>query len=171
MNGPLITVIVPVYQAERYLSQCVDSILNQTYRNLEIILVDDGSQDASGYLCDLYKNKDSRVVVEHQINGGPSAARNKGIKLAKGDYIGFVDADDCIRQDMYEILESFVRLTGADLIKSSYRAVFEKRGDDLRPQTVAQSPIVLSGRDALLSYLDNKKRKCSFFKYGSFCLI
>ncbi len=100
----LISVIVPVYNTEMYLDRCVESIINQTYKNLEIILVDDGSTDGSGRICDAYKTKDKRVKVLHQKNSGPSAARNNGIIIAQGDYIGFVDSDDCIEPDMYESL-------------------------------------------------------------------
>lgn len=100
----LISVIVPVYNVEQYLSECVDSILEQTYKNLEIILVDDGSTDNSGILCDRYSLKDERVKVIHKVNGGLSDARNKGIEAAKGQYIAFVDSDDYIDPDMYETL-------------------------------------------------------------------
>ena len=87
----LISVIVPVYNVEAYLPKCLESIIDQTYKRLEIILVDDGSTDNSGYICDSYARKDSRVIVIHQSNFGVSAARNEGIKIATGDYICFVD--------------------------------------------------------------------------------
>ena len=88
-NTPLITVIVPVYNVEKYLPRCVDSIINQTYKNLEIILVDDGSTDSSPAICDGYAKKDSRVNVIHKQNGGASSARNAALDIASGDYIGF----------------------------------------------------------------------------------
>lgn len=91
---PLISVIVPVYNTEKYLSKCLDSILKQEYQNLEIILVDDGSADRSGDIIDEYQRKDNRVVTIHKTNGGQSAARNLGICLAKGEYVCFVDSDD-----------------------------------------------------------------------------
>lgn len=100
----LISVIVPVYNVEQYLSRCVDSLLAQTYHNLEIILVDDGSTDNSGAICDLYSKKDKRISVIHKKNGGLSDARNVGIDLANGSYIGFVDSDDWIAQNMLETL-------------------------------------------------------------------
>ena len=90
----LISVIVPVYNAEKYLVRCVDSILNQTYSNLEIILVDDGAKDNSGAMCDDFARKDARIRVIHKENGGLSSARNAGIDIAKGEYFGFVDSDD-----------------------------------------------------------------------------
>lgn len=100
----LISIIVPVYKVEKYLQECVTSIQNQTYRNLEIILVDDGSPDKSGKLCNEYAKRDSRIKVIHKVNGGLSSARNAGLKIAKGEYIGFVDSDDYIRKNMYEKL-------------------------------------------------------------------
>ena len=104
MENPRISVIVPIYNVEQYLHRCVDSILNQTYTHLEIILVDDGSPDNCGKICDEYAEKDSRIVVVHRENGGLSAARNSGIDICKGEYIGFVDSDDCIHPQMYELL-------------------------------------------------------------------
>ena len=101
---PLISVIVPVYGAEQSLNECVKSIAEQTYRNLEIILVDDGSPDRCPELCDWWSSKDLRIRVIHQRNTGPSAARNAGIDVARGEYLGFVDPDDRIASDMYETL-------------------------------------------------------------------
>ena len=103
-NG-LISVIVPVYNVESYLEKCIDSIIHQTYKNLEIILVDDGSTDNSGKICDVYKEKDSRIKVIHKQNRGLSSARNCGLEIAKGEYIGFVDGDDYIAEDMYALLK------------------------------------------------------------------
>ena len=90
----LISVIVPVYKVEKYLDRCVESIVNQTYRNLEIILVDDGSPDNCGAMCDVWAAKDSRIKVIHKKNGGLSDARNAGMAVSTGQYIGFVDGDD-----------------------------------------------------------------------------
>lgn len=105
----LISIIVPVYNVEQYLERCIDSIIGQTYKNLEIILVDDGSTDKSGGICDGYVEKDSRVKVYHKPNGGLSSARNKGLEMAVGKYIGFVDSDDYIASDMYESLHRYMR--------------------------------------------------------------
>ena len=99
-----ISVIVPVYNVENYLRRCVDSIINQTYKNLEIILVDDGSPDNCPVICDEYAQKDSRIKVIHKENGGLSSARNCGMDMATGEYIGFVDGDDWIESDMYKFL-------------------------------------------------------------------
>lgn len=103
-HNPLISVIVPVYNAEKYLHRCVGSILAQTYTNLEIILVDDGSPDRCGEICDEYAAKDDRIRVIHQENGGLSAARNAGLDICTGEYIAFVDSDDYIRPEMYETM-------------------------------------------------------------------
>ena len=104
MSQPLISVIVPVYKVEPYLHRCVDSILAQTYPHIEVVLVDDGSPDQCGAICDEYARQDSRVIVVHRKNGGLSAARNSGLEVCHGDYIGFVDSDDYIHPEMYEQL-------------------------------------------------------------------
>ena len=101
-----ISVIIPVYNVCNYLDRCIQSVLTQTYKDLEIILVDDGSTDESGKLCDIYKERDERIIVIHQKNQGVSCARNAGINIASGEYIGFVDADDYIEKNMYEELSS-----------------------------------------------------------------
>ncbi|GAB6168244.1 glycosyltransferase family 2 protein [Clostridium carnis] len=100
----MITVIVPVYNVQKYLSKCIDSIINQTYRDLEIILVNDGSTDISGEICDKYKLKDDRIRVIHKKNGGLSEARNAGLDVAKGDYIAFLDSDDWVDKELYDTL-------------------------------------------------------------------
>ena len=97
----LISVIVPVYNVEEYLDRCIESIVNQTYKNLEILLIDDGSTDNSYNICDKWAKKDNRIKVVHKENGGVSSARNVGLDVATGDYIGFVDSDDYISIDMY----------------------------------------------------------------------
>ena len=96
-----ISIIIPIYNVKKYINKCIESIINQTYKNLEIILVDDGSTDGSGKICDEFKKEDNRIVVIHKKNEGVSSARNEGLKIATGDYIGFIDADDFIEEDMY----------------------------------------------------------------------
>ena len=108
-NTPLISVIVPVYNVEKYLKKCVNSICNQTYENLEIILIDDGSTDNSGLICDELSCKDNRIVVIHQNNGGQATARNMGLSAAKGEFIGFVDSDDWIEPKLYETMLSIIQ--------------------------------------------------------------
>lgn len=115
MKNDLISIIIPVYKVEKYLEKCIESVLKQTYTNLQIILVDDGSPDNCGKICDEYAKKDSRIEVIHKANGGLSDARNVGISKAKGRYIGFVDSDDYIKEDMYEILLNLIKKYDADV--------------------------------------------------------
>lgn len=111
----LISVIVPVYNVKPYLSECVDSILKQTYENFELILIDDGSTDGSGDICEEYSKKDDRISVIHKKHGGPSSTRNVGVEFSKGDYIAFVDADDIITENYLEILYENIISYGADV--------------------------------------------------------
>ena len=111
----LISLIIPVYKVEKYLEKCIQSLINQTYENLQIILVDDGSPDNCGKICDEYAKKDHRIEVIHKSNGGLSDARNKGLEIAKGEYIGFVDSDDYIEADMYEVLYNLLKQYNADV--------------------------------------------------------
>ena len=113
--NPLISVIVPIYNVEKYLSKCVDSIINQTYKNLEIILVDDGSPDNCPKICDEYEKKDSRIKVIHKENGGLSDARNAGMKIAKGKYISFIDSDDFISENFINILYRNLSVSKCDI--------------------------------------------------------
>jgi len=110
-----ISIIVPIYNVKKYIQQCVESLINQTYKNLEIILIDDGSTDGCGELCDEFGKKDQRIHVIHKQNGGLSDARNKGIDVASGDYIGFVDSDDWISHNMYEKMLSSLKSVNADI--------------------------------------------------------
>lgn len=112
----MISVIVPVYNVEPYLRKCIESIINQTYRELEILLIDDGSTDRSGEICEDFR-RDSRIRVFHTENRGLSAARNLGLDNACGEYIGFVDSDDWIEADMYELLLRKAEETGADIVE------------------------------------------------------
>ncbi len=114
-SNELVSVIVPIYNVEKYLKKCLDSIIKQTYTNLEIILIDDGSSDRCGEICDIYAQKDSRILVIHKENGGVSEARNKGIDRSIGRYIVFVDADDYIEEDMIEKLYCAVLKYDADI--------------------------------------------------------
>lgn len=128
---PKVSVIVPVYMVEEYLPFCIECIINQSYSNLEIILVDDGSKDRCGKICEDYSRKDNRIVVLHKENGGLSDARNAGIKIATGEYITCVDSDDYIASDMIQDLYESIRRTGADIaicgtIKTSVRQVNNK---------------------------------------------
>ena len=124
---PLISVIIPVYRIERYIGICIESILDQTYKNLEIILVDDGSPDRCPELCDLYASKDSRITVIHKPNGGLVSARKAGILASHGDYIGVVDGDDWIGRGFYMSLFSAISESGADAAIAGFtRDLFSK---------------------------------------------
>jgi len=119
-DGPLISVIIPVYNVEPYLVRCLDSVLTQTYANLEVLIVDDGSTDASGMICDEQAKKDDRVRVMHKANGGVSSARNAGLDAAHGDWVAFIDADDWIVTDMFEKLLRAALENGAQMAGSGY---------------------------------------------------
>jgi len=124
MMNELITVIVPVYKVEPYIHRCVDSIIHQTYKNLEIILIDDGSPDNCGFICDEYAKQDNRIRVIHKKNGGLSDARNIGIDISRGDYLSFIDSDDWIDPDMYEILINDATANNADISCCGYYMVY-----------------------------------------------
>ena len=111
----LVTIVIPVYKVEQYLDKCISSVRNQTYSHLEIILVDDGSPDNCGQMCDMYAASDDRIVVIHKENGGLSDARNAAINIAKGEYITFVDSDDFIHEDYIEYLYSLIKKYDADM--------------------------------------------------------
>jgi len=124
MNNPKISVIVPVYNGDEYLTKCIDSILDQTETDFEIILVDNGSEDNSSKICDMYSEKDARIIVVHQFNNGVSFARNTGIGIARGNYIGFVDADDWIEPNMYQELLKEAAYTNADVVMCDATTVY-----------------------------------------------
>lgn len=116
----LISIIVPVYNVEKYLARCLDSLISQTYKKLEIILVDDGSPDSSGAICDAYKEADCRIKVIHQANGGQSKARNEAMKIATGKYFCFVDSDDYVSPNYIERLYELLRCSNADMSMCGY---------------------------------------------------
>ena len=128
MKNPLISIVVPIYKVEQYLDECVKSLVNQTYKNIEIILVDDGSPDRCPQLCDGWAKRDERIRVVHKPNGGLSDARNAGVAVAKGDYIGYVDSDDFVDAQMYEkLLQGFSY--GDDIAVTSVKILSYKDGD------------------------------------------
>ena len=143
---PLISVIVPIYNVERYLEKCINSILHQTYRNLEVILVDDGSPDNCGKICDRYSDKDPRIKVIHKQNGGLSDARNKGIDVAEGEYLAFVDSDDAIMPEMIDKLYQRIVIDQSDMAFCGYKQV-DQKGNIL--SEVCLPDYLLSGFDTL----------------------
>ena len=151
METELISVIVPVYNVERYLRRCVDSILHQTYRNLEVLLVDDGSTDASGAICDEYAAQEERVTAVHQKNGGLSAARNAGLERAQGTYLCFVDSDDFLNSRMLETLCRDLQEQDADVAVVGFR-MFE-REEELAPAELTVPVQCMTGREAIRSTL------------------
>lgn len=123
-----ISIIVPVYKVEQYLAKCLESILHQTYQNLEIILVDDGSPDGCGAICDEYAKKDGRIKVIHKANEGVARARNDGIEAATGEYISFIDSDDWIAENAYEVLYQGLKEQDADCAVGGCVTVIDKDG-------------------------------------------
>ncbi len=121
----LISVVLPVYKVEKYLSRCIDSVIGQSYENLEIILVDDGSPDKCGEICDNYAKIDNRIKVIHKANGGLSDARNAGIREAKGEFITFIDSDDYVEKNYVESLYSAICKDNSDISVGAHRAVYE----------------------------------------------
>ena len=156
-NYPLISIIVPIYNVERYLRRCVDSILNQTYPNLEIILVNDGSPDNSHVICEDYAEKHSNVKVVKKENGGLSSARNYGLAYATGEYIGFVDSDDWISADMYSVLYNLIE--GESMAVSQIGVkLTDKQESEICGDT--NNKIIISGRNNILRYyLDSATRR------------
>ena len=124
-NNDLITVVIPIYNVDKYLEKCVESVINQTYKNIEIILVDDGSTDESGKICDDYKEKDSRIEVIHKKNGGLSDARNFGIEQATGKYITFIDSDDIVEKDYIEYLYNLIKKYNSEISICAYSILME----------------------------------------------
>lgn len=120
-----ISVIIPIYNTEVYLRQCIDSVIQQTWKNLEIILVDDGSTDRCLQICEEYKKRDERIVVIHKENGGLSSARNAGLSAATGEYVGFVDSDDWISKGMYEHLVQAIEKTGSQIAITNMEEMYE----------------------------------------------
>ncbi len=147
MEQPLISVIVPVYKVEAYLDQCVTSIINQTWKNLEVILVDDGSPDACGAMCDVWAERDNRIKAIHKENGGLSDARNAGLDIAAGDYIALIDSDDVADVNMLQLLAQALEQTGADIAACDY--VKFETCDALFGPAAATAPAIYDTAQAL----------------------
>ncbi|MHB1457046.1 MAG: glycosyltransferase [Armatimonadota bacterium] len=154
-HNPGLSIIVPVYQVNTYLRHCLDSILDQTYVNYELILVNDGSTDGCYEICEEYAQKDLRIRVIHQDNAGLSAARNCGIDLATGRYIGFVDSDDWIDADMYEMLMHDAETNNADIACCCFRRIFDNGESRSKSPDVLQETVIWENEDVFLNLYKN----------------
>lgn len=150
----MISVIVPVYNVEKYLDKCIQSILGQTYKDFELIFVDDGSTDCSGDICDRYADKDSRISVIHKENGGPSIARNEAVIQSRGEFITFIDSDDYVALDYLESLYCAIEKNNADISAVLMKEILEDA--DFRKGKNHRKLKVMSGRKALLNVLYQK---------------
>lgn len=148
MSEPVISIIIPVYNVEPYLRRCLDSVIGQTYRNLEIIIVDDGSTDNCGAVCDEYKSKDERIRVIHKENGGLSSARNTGLDVATGGYVGFVDSDDWVEPDMMAYLLSGIHAHHAKISVCGRFIEYKKYS-----KQITWDKVTILDRDAALGQL------------------
>lgn len=128
-----ISVIIPVYNVETYLDQCVRSVLSQSYESLEVILIDDGSTDSSGSLCDGFAQQDPRVRVIHQKNGGAAAAKNAGLRLAQGEYLAFLDSDDYLEENAYQHMVDILEKSQADAVQCGFRNVYADGSEVIAP--------------------------------------
>lgn len=174
----MISVIIPVYNVAAYLPACLDSVLAQSYHNIELLLVDDGSTDGSADLCDDYACRDARVTVIHQINRGPSAARNAALDVAQGDYIAFIDSDDVIHSRYLEVLHQYIQQYDADVVQAPYQIVNAELRSTFTTQLLSQqlpsAPTVrtLTADEALMSMLYQRgtadSSPCKLFRRSLF---
>ncbi|WP_321995065.1 glycosyltransferase family 2 protein [Clostridium butyricum] len=166
-----ISIIIPVYNVEKYLARCLESIVNQTYKNIEIIVIDDGSTDESGRICDEFAKKDNRIIVIHKKNGGVSEARNAGLGVCHGEYIGFVDPDDYIEPNMYSIMVNSSKEKSADIVVCGYK-VFGDRVEECifenREYKTDEAMCLLLKNRYMPSFLWNKLFKSELFHNKSF---
>lgn len=164
-----VSIVIPVFNTEKYLKKCINSILSQTYNNIEIILVDDGSTDSSSEICDRFREKDSRIVVIHKKNGGQSEARNIGIDIATGEYITFIDSDDYVTKDYIHFLLSLILENDAEIsIASFYYVVSNKEINNETKEFAVMSPEIAIKRMLLDDGFDMgpwaKMYKTEFFR-------
>lgn len=151
--NPDISIVIPVYNAEKYLSRCIDSILAQSFENFEILLIDDGSKDSSPIICDKYTKIDARVHAFHRSNGGAAAARNFGIKNSTGEYLMFVDADDYVYKDFLKIMYTWAVTKKCDIVQCSYTITYDSYAEFMCTNT---SLIIESGRESLARFFDSR---------------
>ena len=145
-----ISIIIPVYNASQYLSNCIDSIISQTYQDIELILIDDGSTDNSGEICDSYAKEDSKIIVQHKLNGGVSSARNLGLSIARGEYITFVDSDDYLKKDYLKNLLNASLKYDADLVQAGFQKCTESCVEEVKCTSI---DFATSSIDEILKHL------------------
>ena len=151
----IISIIVPIYKVEKYLDRCINSILNQTFKDFELILVDDGSPDRCGDICEEYAKKDKRIKVIHKENGGLSDARNAGLDIAKGEFVGFVDSDDFIHKDMYMILYDTLVKSKSDISQCKFK--YFSKENELNKNIINDGKYkIYNNIDAIEEIMDNK---------------
>lgn len=150
----MVSIIIPIYNVEKYLPKCIESLLNQTNRDIEIILVDDGSPDVCGQICDEYAKVDSRIIVVHQKNQGVSVARNVGLERAKGEYIGFVDPDDWVAPEMYEEMLKAILCEQADMVICGYDYYDESGQIDEMRRYIARKNETISQKEVMKRFSD-----------------
>ena len=154
-----VSIIIPIYNVDKYLNQCINSVINQTYKNLEILLIDDGSTDKSGSICDAYAEKDSRIKVFHQVNAGAANAKNKGLDLATGDYIAFIDSDDIAEECWIDTMVTILNNYSADMCECRFDKYYIDRYEKLDENL--KDINVFSSEEYLNQYLDDWT--CSLF--------
>lgn len=170
MIQPLISIIIPIYKVEPYLRRCLDSIVKQTYTNLEIILIDDGSPDGCPKICDEYASKDCRIVVIHKKNGGQSEARNQGLDICKGDYISFVDSDDWVEPTYIEDLLNLAIKDDADIVVCELQKVYPHSKTQLSQEPTHQlyTPVEAIKRLFLQKEISFIAPYCKIYKHSLF---
>ncbi len=170
MSENKISVIIPVYNIEQYLDKCIESVVNQTYKNLEIILVDDGSTDKSGVICDEWKEKDERIIVIHKENGGVASARNVGLTYVTGDYIAWIDSDDWIERNVYEIIIREMLKYNCDISVIKYTQENSAVNNSIIESVLYDNNTALQNllRNRITPFLWDKIYKSSLFKNINF---
>lgn len=149
----LVSIVIPVYNVDKYIRECLDSVINQSYKNLQIILVDDGSTDNSGKICDEYAVKDSRITVIHQENQGAGAAKNTGLDLVKGEYLSLIDSDDYLELNYYETMVSNLKRYNVDVVQCLFRNVFVNNKYDVQYNFPSQGSRAISAKRFLTEML------------------
>ncbi len=162
MIEPTVSIIVPVYKVEAYLDRCIHSILNQTFENFEMILVDDGSSDNCPRMCDKWAEKDSRIKVIHKENGGLSSARNAGLDIASGKYISFVDSDDWLYPNCIEELVKRAKLTDADIVESGYCRIY----DNGKKRIITEKEKELDQKNAYARMFRSRGERVNYYAWG-----